>query len=138
MLDYDAEAGRYDETRGGERRAAAAADAIDQLLPGPGQRVVDVAGGTGIVSAQLAARGHPDVYVSDRSVGMLQVASTRLPGHAVQADATSLPLLAGSMDAVTTIWLLHLLGIEAVGLVVAEVARVLRDGGRFITTVDKD
>ncbi|NEA49561.1 SAM-dependent methyltransferase, partial [Streptomyces sp. SID10815] len=35
MLDYDEEAGRYDALRGGEPRAAAAAEAVLALLPGP-------------------------------------------------------------------------------------------------------
>uniref|UniRef100_UPI000B17BE09 class I SAM-dependent methyltransferase n=1 Tax=Peterkaempfera griseoplana TaxID=66896 RepID=UPI000B17BE09 len=42
----------------------------------------------------------------------------------------------GALDAVSTVWLLHLLPQAAA--VVAECARVLRPGGVLITTVDKD
>ena len=40
MLDYDAEAGNYDDTRGGEARAAAAAEAVERLLPAGAYDVV--------------------------------------------------------------------------------------------------
>jgi ubiquinone/menaquinone biosynthesis C-methylase UbiE len=131
---YDAEAFTYDESRGGLARAEAAASAVLELAPGCGV-CLDVAGGTGIVSAQLAARGL-DVLVVDRSTGMLRVAATRLPGRVLAADATRLPLADGSVDMVTAIWLLHLVPAHA-DAVLAEAARVLRPGGMFVTTVDK-
>jgi ubiquinone/menaquinone biosynthesis C-methylase UbiE len=134
MLDYDKEAAWYDQTRGGEPRAKAAADAIAALLPGETRLVVDVAGGTGIVSGLLAAHGY-SVVVCDRSTGMLRVAAGRLPGRAVAGDATALPLAGGSVDAVTIVWLLHLL--PDAEPVLAECARVLRPGGVLLTTVDK-
>ncbi|MDQ3484615.1 MAG: SAM-dependent methyltransferase, partial [Actinomycetota bacterium] len=49
MLDYDEEAAHYDETRGGEARAQAAADAVNELLSAAMTTIVDVAGGTGTV-----------------------------------------------------------------------------------------
>ncbi len=67
---YDREATRYDESRGGVERARRAAEAVAALVPAPG-RTLDVAGGTGIVSAELAAQGR-DVLVVDLSVGMLR------------------------------------------------------------------
>jgi ubiquinone/menaquinone biosynthesis C-methylase UbiE len=132
---YDAEAPAYDESRGGSARARAAADAVLELAPARGV-CLDVAGGTGIVSAELAARGL-EVLVADRSTGMLQVAATRLPGRVLAADATRLPLPEGSVDLVTAVWLLHLIPGRA-DAVVAEAVRVLRPGGMFVTTVDKD
>jgi SAM-dependent methyltransferase len=54
----------------------------------------------------------------------------------VLADCTALPVAADSLDAVTAIWLLHL--IDDVAGMIAEAARVLRTGGVLITTVDKD
>lgn len=134
MLDYDREAAWYDETRGGEPRAKAAADAIAGLLPAGCRVVLDVAGGTGIVSGALAAYGY-SVVVCDRSTGMLRVACTRLPGRAVAGDATALPLADSAVDAVTIIWLLHLL--PDAEPVLAECVRVLRPGGVLLTTVDK-
>jgi len=135
-LSYDDEAERYDATRGGEERARAAANAVAELVPGTGT-AVDVAGGTGSVSAELARLGW-SVLVTDASVGMLRVARRRLPGRVLQATATRLPLRSASVDLVTTIWLLHLLPVSGADQVLAEVARVLRPGGAFVTTVDKD
>ncbi|HVW41222.1 MAG TPA: class I SAM-dependent methyltransferase [Amycolatopsis sp.] len=135
MLDYDAEAPRYDETRGGEARARAAADAIERMLPAATRGVLDVACGTGIVTARLVRPGRT-VYGTDRSHGMLAVAARRLPGRVVRGDATALPFRAGSLDAVVMIWLLHLL--PETGPAIAEAARVLRPGGVLVTTVDKN
>lgn len=135
-LSYDDEAERYDATRGGEDRARAAAAAVAELVPGRGT-AVDVAGGTGSVSAELARLGW-SVLVSDASLGMLRVADRRLPGRVLQATATRLPLRSASVDLVTTIWLLHLLPVADADRVLAEAARVLRPGGEFVTTVDKD
>ena len=139
MLDYDLEAPFYDETRGGQARAEAAAAALVALLPSGGpSTVVDVAGGTGIVAAALSTPGRR-VVVLDRSIGMLRKAQERLPGREVAASALALPLRDGSVEAVTCVWLLHLLESAAqVEQVIAEAARVLRLGGRFVTTVDKN
>lgn len=133
---YDAEAGVYDETRGGVDRARAAAETVTRLAPATG-RLLDVAGGTGIVSAELAAHGY-DVFVTDLSPGMLQVAAGRLPGRQVVASADRLPVADGAVDLVTMIWLLHLLPVPAADAALTEAARVLRPGGFVITTVDKD
>jgi ubiquinone/menaquinone biosynthesis C-methylase UbiE len=133
---YDAEAGVYDDTRGGMPRARAAAAAITSLVP-VGGTALDVAGGTGIVSAELARLGY-SVVVVDLSVGMLTVAATRLPGRVIAAPADRLAVRDGSIDLVSTVWLLHLLPIPIADRVVAEAARVLRPGGHFVTTVDKD
>ena len=132
---YDREAARYDESRGGVERARRAADAVDALAP-PGGRVLDVAGGTGIVSAELAQRGRV-VLVVDLSVGMLRVAAGRLPGRVMAGRADRLPVADASCDLVTAIWLLHLLPREQADAVVAEAARVLAPGGHLVTTVDK-
>ena len=55
---------------------------------------------------------------------------------AVLGDCRRLPFADGSLDAVSAVWLLHLL--PEAPTVVAECARVLRPGGMFVTTVDKD
>ena len=134
---YDAEAPAYDETRGGTARAASATTAIGRLVTGPPGTALDVAGGTGIVSAALAGRGW-SVLVTDASMGMLRIARERLPRRVVAADATRLPVRDDCVDLVTAVWLLHLLAIPGADAVVAEARRVLRPGGWFVTTVDKD
>jgi ubiquinone/menaquinone biosynthesis C-methylase UbiE len=133
---YDAEAAVYDESRGGRERARAAAEAVTVLVPARGV-ALDVAGGTGIVAAELAVRGF-DVVVADLSPGMLALADERLPGRAVLASAERLPVRDESVDVVLTIWLLHLLTVPVADEIVAEAARVLRPGGHLVTTVDKD
>ncbi|WP_328996610.1 Maf family nucleotide pyrophosphatase [Kribbella sp. NBC_01245] len=134
-IEYDeAEAERYDDTRGGADRARAAAEAVDRLLEDKG-RVLDLAVGTGIVAAELAALGHL-VHGVDVSAAMLQRAAIRLPGHVAQADAGVLPIADLRCDAVTAIWLLHL--VPDSDALLAEVARILKPGGLFVTTVDKN
>jgi SAM-dependent methyltransferase len=144
VLDYDNEAARYDATRGGDARADAAAAAIASLLPATARTIVDFACGTGIVTVRLAGPatatgpGGRRVVGIDRSAGMAAVAGRRLPGRISIGDATRIPLASGSADAVTIIWLLHLLGQQDSERVIAEAARVLRPGGAVITTVDKN
>ncbi|MFF0089723.1 methyltransferase domain-containing protein [Streptomyces canus] len=139
MLDYDKEADAYDVTRGGEPRAAAAADAVLSLIPAQTRRLLDVACGTGIVTRRFAAaRPATRVWGADLTYGMARMAAVRLPGAVVLADGRALPYPDGVFDAVTSVWLLHLLDRpEDVRAVVAECARVLRPGGVYVTTVDK-
>lgn len=133
---YDAEARVYDETRGGQARAEAAAAAVHRLVEGRGM-LLDVAGGTGIVTVELARTGLTPVLV-DLSLGMLDVASTRLPGRVLAGSATRLPVRDGCVDVVAMVWLLHLLAEPDADRAVAEAVRVLRPGGWLVTTVDKN
>ncbi|AOR31118.1 methyltransferase [Streptomyces fodineus] len=139
MLDYDKEADAYDASRGGEARAAAATRAVLDLIPDTPGRLLDIACGTGIVTRRLAA-DRPGLRVTgtDLTPGMVRMAGARLPGAVVRADSRRLPFPAGTFDAVTSIWLLHLLYDPGdLRAVVAECARVLRPGGVYVTTVDK-
>jgi ubiquinone/menaquinone biosynthesis C-methylase UbiE len=141
VLDYDQEAARYDATRGGDARADAAAAAIEGLLQAhltdSTATIVDVGCGTGIVTVRLARPGRSVIGV-DSSTGMAAVAAGRLPGRITLGDVTRLPLATGSADAVTMVWLLHLLSWAASAAALAEAARVLRPGGLLITTVNKN
>ncbi|MFC8195412.1 class I SAM-dependent methyltransferase [Streptomyces sp. NPDC060006] len=134
MFDYDQEAERYDASRGGEPRAAAAANAVLGLIPESAVTLLDAACGTGSVTRRLAAAGL-DVTGADAASGMLRRAADRVPGRVVLADTRQLPFPASAFDVVSAIWLLHLL--DDAERVVAEAARVLRPGGVFVTTVDK-
>lgn len=139
MLDYDKEAERYDASRGGEPRAAAAAQAVLALLPDATRSLLDVACGTGIVTRRLAAaRDGLRVTGADLAPAMARRAAARLPGAVVLADGRRLPFRDGRFDAVSSVWLLHLAQTaEDVRTVVGECARVLRPGGVYVTTVDK-
>jgi SAM-dependent methyltransferase len=144
VLDYDREAARYDATRGGDARAAAAAGAIETLLrlasiespPFP-SRIVDVGCGTGIVTVRLSRPGRSVIGI-DRSAGMAAVAAGRLPGRIILGGGTRLPLLSESARVVTMIWLLHLLNRADSASALAEAGRVLSPGGLLITTVGKN
>ncbi|WP_405865129.1 class I SAM-dependent methyltransferase [Streptomyces sp. NBC_01515] len=139
MLDYDKEADAYDATRGGEPRAAAAAEAVLGLVPQDARGLLDVACGTGIVTRRLAA-ARPGLRVTglDAAPAMARRAAARLPGAVLLADSRQLPFPDGVFDAVTTVWLLHLVdGPADARAIIAECARVLRAGGVYITTVDK-
>ncbi|MFD5425151.1 class I SAM-dependent methyltransferase [Streptomyces sp. NPDC127084] len=134
MLDYDREAAVYDATRGGEPRAAAAAAAVLSLVPTAARSLLDIGCGTGLVTERLHRPGLRVIGV-DSSAGMARIAARRV-GDVVLADVRRLPLPAASVDVVSAVWLLHL--VRDARAVVAEVARVLRPGGVFIATVDKD
>ncbi|MFC9503402.1 class I SAM-dependent methyltransferase [Streptomyces sp. NPDC057002] len=139
MLDYDKEAERYDASRGGEPRAAAAAEAVLSLVPRQTRSLLDLGCGTGIVTRRLAAaRDGMRVTGVDLALAMARQAAARLPGAVVLADSRRLPFRDGEFDAVSSVWLLHLAaGPAEVGTIVGECARVLRPGGVYVTTVDK-
>ncbi|GAB2713941.1 class I SAM-dependent methyltransferase [Streptomyces bullii] len=139
MLDYDKEAERYDASRGGEPRAAAAAEAVLSLVPRDTRSLLDVACGTGIVTRRLAAaRDGMRVTGVDLARAMTRRAVARLPGAVVRGDSRCLPFRDAEFDAVSSVWLLHLAGsAENVRTIVGECARVLRPGGVYVTTVDK-
>ncbi|MFI9615014.1 class I SAM-dependent methyltransferase [Streptomyces sp. NPDC052023] len=139
MLDYTDEAECYDVLRGGEARAAAAAEGVLSLVPQGARSLLDVACGTGIVTRRLAvARAGMRVIGADLTHAMARHAAERLPGAVVLADCRRLPFRDGEFDAVASVWLLHLLRRpEHVRAAVAECARVLRPGGVHVTTVDK-
>ncbi|MDF9816536.1 class I SAM-dependent methyltransferase [Streptomyces sp. SPB162] len=135
MLNYDGEAERYDATRGGVPRAEAAARAVLHLVPDTARTLLDVGCGTGLVTERLARPGLRVLGV-DASAGMASVAAGRVGSGVVLGDSRRLPFAGGCVDAVCAVWLLHLLPDAAE--VIAECARVLRPGGVFVTTVDKD
>jgi SAM-dependent methyltransferase len=139
VFDYDKEAERYDASRGGEPRAAAAAQGVLGLVPQGARRLLDVACGTGIVTRRLAtARDGMRVTGVDLAPAMARQAAVRLPGAVVRADSRRLPFRDGEFDAVSSVWLLHLVeNPDDVRTVVGECARLLRTGGVYVTTVDK-
>jgi SAM-dependent methyltransferase len=133
-LAFDRVAHEYDRTRGGLERGAAAAEAVLPWLPADGA-VLEVGIGTGLVAAPLTEGGRT-VFGVDLSLPMLARAQERLPGRVVAGDSARLPFASGSVAAVVMIHVLHVVGDVATTL--TEATRVLRPGGRILTSVHPD
>ncbi|HET9078622.1 MAG TPA: ubiquinone/menaquinone biosynthesis methyltransferase [Acidimicrobiales bacterium] len=101
------------------RRAVAALDL------GPGSQVLDLACGTGDLCRDLTAAGHAAVGV-DLSFGMLSHARTGSP--LLQGDGVDLPLRTAALDGAISGFALR--NFVALAPVFAELARVIRPGGR--------
>lgn len=96
----------------------------------PGERVLDLAAGTGTSSEPFAADGG-GVVPADFSLGMLRVGKRRRPDLPfTAADATRLPFADGSFDAVTISFGLRNVVDPDAGL--RELLRVTRPGGRLL------
>jgi len=101
----------------------------------PGQRVLEVAVGTGLVHARLARRlGGSGLLVGvDLAPRMLAVTRRQVPGaRLARADARRLPFADGSFDLVWASYLLDLIPAEEMTPLVAEFRRVLGPGGRLV------
>jgi trans-aconitate methyltransferase len=106
-----------------------AADLIDLLDPQPGARILDLGCGTGHLTARVAERGG-DVTGLDASVSMIAQARQNYPKlKFVLADARTFEL-GGGFDAVFSNAALH--WIPEPAPVIANVARALKPGGRFV------
>lgn len=130
---FDAVADRYDLTNDvlsmfqdrSWRRAT-----LDALAVGRGDRVLDLAAGTGTSAAPLADRG-VRVVACDLSLGMLQVGHRKRPDIAfVAGDAGRLPFADESFDAVTISFGLR--NVPDVDGALEEMLRVTRPGGRVV------
>jgi demethylmenaquinone methyltransferase/2-methoxy-6-polyprenyl-1,4-benzoquinol methylase len=126
---FDAIAGRYDLVNrvmtfgmdvGWRRRAVR-----ELRLPG-GALVADLACGTGDLCRELSRDGYRAMGF-DFSLGMLAKATTDVP--LVQADVLRLPLADRSIDGATCGFALR--NVADLGAFFAEIARVVRPGGRI-------
>lgn len=96
----------------------------------PGDRVLDIAAGTGTSSAILADRG-VDVVPADFSLGMLRVGRNRRPDLPyIGADATALPFADESFDVVTISFGIRNVADHARAL--REFRRVAKPGGKLV------
>jgi SAM-dependent methyltransferase len=119
----------FEILRGGERRGLALAETLWRHLgPAPRHhRTLEVGVGAGVVASAVQSDGRWVAGV-DLSPVRLRRASRRLMGAAARADARALPFRSGSFDAAYLVWLQLVPDRE----VTAEVARVLRRGGRLV------
>ncbi len=106
---------------------------VNAVNPRPGERVLDLAGGTGDIAFALARRG-AEVLLTDINASMLRVGRDRLLDRGLVlpvavADAEALPFAAGRFDAATIAFGLR--NCTHKDRVLAEALRVLRPGGRF-------
>lgn len=100
------------------------------VAPHPGERILDLAAGTGASSAALA-KGGAEVVACDLSEGMIEVGRERHPEiEFVHGNAMDLDFEDGSFDAVTISWGLR--NIPDPELALREMARVVRPRGRLV------
>jgi len=101
--------------------------------PQHGERILDIAAGTGTSSAALTRTG-AHVVAADFSAGMIEVGRRRQAGNPniefVQADATALPFADNEFDAVTISFGLR--NVDEPRKALAEFYRVTRPGGRVV------
>ena len=103
------------------------------VAPKAGERILDVAAGTGTSSASLAKSG-ASVVAADFSPGMIEVGRRRQAGMPnivfVEADATNLPFADAEFDAVTMSYALR--NVNDPKKALRELLRVTKPGGRLV------
>jgi demethylmenaquinone methyltransferase/2-methoxy-6-polyprenyl-1,4-benzoquinol methylase len=103
------------------------------VAPRRGQRILDLAAGTGASSVSFARSG-AEVVAADFSPGMIAEGRRRhagIPNLAfVEADATSLPFADGEFDTVTMSFGLR--NVHEPKTALAELLRVTKPGGRLV------
>jgi SAM-dependent methyltransferase len=113
-------------------RAAELAERVQAfVLPGGNERAIDVGCGAGALALALAPLVREVVGV-DRVPELLELARERAPANAqfVEGDATELSFDTASFDLAGTLRTLH--HVRRPELVIAELARVARPGGRVL------
>jgi ubiquinone/menaquinone biosynthesis C-methylase UbiE len=132
---FDQVASQWDQIRAGYFTEAVRQAAIQKAYLRPDMDVADVGAGTGFLSAGLAPLVRK-VYALDGSAAMLEVARQNLKEFDnivfQEAEGLSLPLPDASLDAVFANMYLHHCE-DPLGAI-AEMARLLRPGGRLVIT----
>lgn len=125
---WDARAGMYNDFTG-QITTRAIPTLLAMAETAPGERILDLCCGTGRVAGAAAALG---AYAEgiDVSAAMVEAARDSFPdAHFDVGDAESIPREHGSYDAV--IWSFGLMHVGSPEVVLGEIARVLKPGGRM-------
>ena len=107
---------------------------VARVKPRPGERILDLAGGTGDVAFRMARRG-AKVTVADLNPDMLEVGRERARRRGIDGlewrveDAQSLSFDDRSFDACTIAFGIR--NVSDIGAALSEAWRVLERGGRF-------
>jgi demethylmenaquinone methyltransferase / 2-methoxy-6-polyprenyl-1,4-benzoquinol methylase len=109
---------------------------VDAVAPAAGERILDVATGTGMVAAELLARADCTVVGLDQSAEMLARACARFAAagpdvtriQLIEGQAEQLPFADATFDALTFTYLLRY--VDDPPATMRELARVVRPGGR--------
>lgn len=112
---------------------------VDAVGARPGERILDVATGTGMVAAALVRRYDARVTGLDQSEAMLGAARRRIARDAtlarrltlVEGEADHLPFGDGAFDHLTFTYLLRY--VEDPAATLRELARVVAPGGRIVS-----
>src|SRR3984893_1158862 len=115
-----------------DARAEALAERVQAFVrPEGNEHAIDVGSGAGALALALAPLVH-DVVGVDLVPELLELARERAPGNArfVEGDATHLQFDSASFDLAGTLRTLH--HVRRPELVLAELARVTRPGGRVL------
>lgn len=130
---FDGVARRYDRTNAVLSVGNAALwriAAVRAVDPQPGERILDIAAGTGTSSVALAKTG-AEVIALDFSQGMVDEGRRRHPDlQFIQGDAMALPFGDAEFDAVTISFGLR--NVQKPEVAIAEMLRVLKPGGRVV------
>jgi SAM-dependent methyltransferase len=131
MADRFAHTAARAAARQDEDAAALAEQVRVFVLPRGDEQAVDVGCGAGALALALAPLVR-EVVGLDRVPELLALARERAPGNAtfVEGDATSLPFEQASFDLAASMRTLH--HVRRPEAVVAELARVVRPGGRIL------
>ena len=129
---FDAQAEQYDQSRHGEHARHAYPVILEMLRKATPEKILDLGCGTGALLAQVMELNHVEAaYGLDLSVKMLAQAKHNIRGATlVQGDAEHLPFEDCIFDAVYCNDSFH--HYPNPKAVLAEVRRVLKQGGLFI------